>query len=230
MLFALAEEQHGAFTTAQAAELGIDGHALARARRDRLIDRIHSGVHAVLALIDDWTSMAAIQLAQPRAVAGYRAGAKLQRFDGVEVIAMDVLVPPKVWLRGATVHHVTDLVVPEIVVIDGIRCTDEVRTLIDYASLVDDDTLERAMESVFRRAPTARGLLVDRATALARPGKSGPAIWTSSSSSSSTATAATAAWRRSSGIATARTTSSASTGCPCGSPTRTCGTTAVAPR
>ena len=174
LLFALAEEQHAAFTTEQASELGVDGHALARARRDRLIDPMRPRVWAVLALIDDWTPMAAVQLVQPRAVAGYRAGAILHRFDGVDEIAMDVLVPPNVRLRGANVHRVEDLVVPEIVVVDGIRCTDLVRTLIDYAAVVDDDTLERAMESVFRRDPAKRGLLVDRATALARPGKSGP--------------------------------------------------------
>jgi hypothetical protein len=77
-------------------------------------------------------------------------------------------------LRGLTTHEVTDLVVPEIVVIDGLRCTDEVRTLIDWAATVDDETLERAMESVFRHDPAKRALLVERATALARPGKVGP--------------------------------------------------------
>ena len=175
LLFALGEEQHGAFTTAQAAYLGIDGHALARAKRDRIIDRIRPGVHAVIALIDDWTPMAALQLAQPRAVAGYRAGARLHGFDGVDAVALDVLVPPNVWLRGATIHRVEDLVVPEIVIVEGLRCTDEVRTLIDYAATTDDDHVERAMESVFRRTPEQRALLVDRATTLSRPGKSGPA-------------------------------------------------------
>ena len=173
-LFSFAEDQHAAFTVAQARELGLDGHALARLRRDRLIDRIRPGVHVVLSLIDDWTVMAAIQLAQPRAVAGYRAAAALKQFDGLDRVIIDVLVPPNVWLRGANVHRVTDLVVPEIVVVDGIRCTDDVRTLIDYAAVVDEDHLERAMESVFRRSPEKRQLLVDRATALARPGKSGP--------------------------------------------------------
>lgn len=173
-LFALAEDQHGAFTTDQAAELGMDAHMRARAQRDRLVDRVRPRVWAVLALLDDWTPMAAVQLAQPRAVAGFRAGARLHGFDGLDADALDVLVPPNVWLRGATIHHVTDLVVPEIVVVDGLRCTDEVRTLIDYAAIVDDEHVERAMESVFRRAPEKRALLVDRASALARPGKSGP--------------------------------------------------------
>ena len=173
-LVALAEDQHAAFTVQQARELGIDSHGLTRARRDRLIDRVRPRVDAVLSLVDDWTVMAALQLAQPGSVAGYRAGAALLALDGLDELVMDVLVPPNVWLRGNNVHRVSDLVVPEILVIDGLRCTDEVRTLIDYASVVDDDHVERAMESVFRRDPAKRALLVDRARALTRPGKSGP--------------------------------------------------------
>lgn len=175
LLFALAEEQHAAFTAAQSDELGINSHSRARAQAAHLIDRLRPGVWVVLTLIDEWTPMMAIQLQQPRAVAGGRAAAALERFDGVEEIIMDVLVPPNVWLRGSNVHRVSDLVVPEIVVVDGIRCTDEVRTLIDYAALVDDEHVERAMESVFRQDPSKRELLVERATALARHGKVGPA-------------------------------------------------------
>ena len=175
MLCELAEVQHGAFTTRQAGELEIDGACLTRARRDRLVDRLRSGAWAVLDLVDDWTVLAGIQLSQPRAVAGYRAGVALHGFDGLDELVMDVLVPPNVRLRGANVHRVLDLVTPEVVVVNGLRCTDRVRTLIDYASLVDDEHAERAMESAFRVDPEARRLLVDRAQALARPGKRGPA-------------------------------------------------------
>jgi len=174
-LFALAEDQHGAFTNAQAAWVGVGGSALDRARRDHLVDRVRQGAWAVMALVDEWTTMAAVQLVQPRAVAGARAAAKLHRFDGVDEVAMDVLVPRSVHLRGPNIRRVADLVVPEIVVVEGLRCTDEVRTLIDYAALVDDAHLERAMESVFRRDQSKLPLLLDRADALARPGKSGPA-------------------------------------------------------
>lgn len=173
-LFALAEGQHGAFSARQADELGVDSKARARAQRDGLIDRVRPGVWVVKALLGDWTVMAGIQLQQPRAVAGYRAGGLLHRFDGVEEIAMDVLVPRDVRLRGPHVHRVADLVVPEIVLIDGLRVTDIVRTAIDYASLVDDEHVERALEAIFRRHPEARALLVERATALKRRGKAGP--------------------------------------------------------
>jgi very-short-patch-repair endonuclease len=174
-VWALAEDQHGAFTAEQAAVAGGDGGWLARQKRDRRIDSLFRGAYGVHGLLDDWTLLAAAQLVQPRAVAGATAAAKLHVFDGLEWWRPDLLVPPGMRIGGLAVQRVTDLVVPEITVIDGIRCTDAVRTLIDYAAVTDDERVERAMESVFRRDADARGRLVERARALRRPGKSGPA-------------------------------------------------------
>jgi very-short-patch-repair endonuclease len=173
-VWALAEDQHGAFTTTQAEALGADGGWLARQRRDRRIDRIFRGAHGVIGLLDDWTVTAAAQLVQPRAVAGGSAAAKLHGFDGLDEWRPELLVP-KNRVRGLVTRQVSDLVVPEIVVVDGLRCTDPVRTLVDWAAHVDDEHVERAMEFVLRHDPSARARLVDRATALSRPGKSGPA-------------------------------------------------------
>ena len=174
MVSALAEDQHGAFVTAQVRELGIDGGWLQRALRDRRIGRLWRGAFGVLGLLDDWTPMAATQLLVPRAVATGRAGALLHGLDGVDVLAMDVLVPRNVSWRGPLVTRTDDLVVPEIVVIDGLRCTDEVRTVIELGRLVSDRDLERAIESLLQRRPEAEELVRDRAAALARRGKSGP--------------------------------------------------------
>ncbi|MEN3274108.1 MAG: hypothetical protein V7636_2869 [Actinomycetota bacterium] len=173
-VWALAEDQHGAFTSVQSAALGGDRGWLARHKRDRRIDNIFRGAYGVVGLLDDWTHIAAAQLVQPRAIAGVTAAAKLHSFDGLDWWRADLLVPAGIRVRGLVVQHVSDLVVPEIDVIAGICCTDEVRTLIDYAAVVDDDHVERAMESVFRRSPEKRPLVVERATALMRQGKSGP--------------------------------------------------------
>jgi hypothetical protein len=174
MVHDLAEEQHGAFVTVQVRELGIDGGWLARAQRDRRIGRLGRGAFGVFGLLDEWTPMAATQLLVPRAVATARAAALLHGLDGVDVLAMDVLVPRNVNWRGPLVTRTNDLVVPEIVIVDGLRCTDEVRTLIELARHVDMLDLERAIESLLRRRPDAEPLLRERAEALARRGKSGP--------------------------------------------------------
>ena len=174
LLFALAEDQHGAFTSAQSDELGIDHQMRARAMRDRLIDRIRPRVFVVRPLIDDDTPMAAVQLAFPRAVASHRYAGWKHRYDGVDVIHPDVIVPPNVRLRGSSVHRATDLVVPEIVLIDDLRCTDEIRTLCDLGAVLGDLDLERAVESWRRRPGRSMTDLRERAEALARKGKSGP--------------------------------------------------------
>jgi very-short-patch-repair endonuclease len=173
-VFSIAEEQHAAITSAQIADAGGDRGWVARARRDRLLDPVMRGAFGVIPLLDEWTVMAAAQLIQPRAVAGFSAAARLQRYDGVEWTRNELLVPRGLRVRGLATHEVSDLVVPEIVVIDGLRCTDEIRTIIDYAAVVDDEHVERAIESLLRRHPEAEELLRDRARALARPGKSGP--------------------------------------------------------
>jgi hypothetical protein len=170
----LAESQHGAFVTPQVRDLGIDSGWLVRAQRDRRIGRLRRGAFGVFGLLDDWTVMAATQLLVPRAVATSRAAALLHGFDGVDVLAMDLLVPRNVNWRGPLVTRTSDLVIPEIVTIDGLRCTDEVRTLIELARHVDPVNLERAIESLLRRRPEAEAELRDRAQALARRGKAGP--------------------------------------------------------
>lgn len=174
-LYALAQDQHAAFTTVQAAAIGIDSNGLARLRRDREIDWLRPRVHAFYRLLDEWTPMAGVQLAQPRAVAGHRAAGRLHRYDAVSIVD-DVVVPRNVRMRGPNVRRVDDLVVPEIVVVDGIRCTDEVRTLCDLGAVEPQSVVERAVESLLRRRPSALPALVERATALARKGKSGPSV------------------------------------------------------
>jgi len=173
-LFALAEEQHAAFTLAQAAAIGIDHRALKRLQRDRVVDRVRAGVWAVLPLVDTWTTMAALQLACPRAVAARRAAGIRHGYDGFDVFALDAYVPASSGIRGPTISRVRDLVVPEIVIVDGIRCTDEIRTLCDAGTVLSRTDLERAVESWRRRPGRDMAQLRERAEALARRGKSGP--------------------------------------------------------
>ena len=173
-VWAVAEEQHGAFTTQQALRAGGNESWLARRRAERRIDTFFRGAYGVLELVDEWTVVAAAQLVAPRAVAGYTTAAKLHGFDGIDVVTPDLLVPPGTRLRGLAVHRTRDLVVPELRVLDGIRCTDEIRTLVDVAAVLEPPNLERALESYRRRPHADLVALRDRAEALSRPGRAGP--------------------------------------------------------
>src|SRR4051794_8739111 len=99
-VFALAEDQHGAFTYAQTIEVGGDAGWLQRARRDRLVERIMRGAYGVVALLDEWSVLAAAQLVQPRSVAGFSSAALLQRYDGVDWSKGELLVPRGHRVRG----------------------------------------------------------------------------------------------------------------------------------
>jgi hypothetical protein len=80
---ALAEDQHGAFTSVQADAIGADGGWRGRACRDRRIGRLFRGAYAVVGLLNDRTVLAAAQLVQPRAVVGCSSGAFVHSFDGL---------------------------------------------------------------------------------------------------------------------------------------------------
>src|SRR4051794_28937565 len=109
-VYALAEDQHGAVTTGQVAEVGGDRGWLARAERDRRVGRLFRGAYGVIPLLDDWTTLSAAQLVQPRAVVGASAAVKLHELDGLEVWRPELLVPPGIRVRGLVTHQVEDLV------------------------------------------------------------------------------------------------------------------------
>lgn len=173
---AVAEEGDGVLSWAQLLALGMSSSTITDWCRRGYLARLRPGVYLWREALTDRSHLGALLAQQPRAVASHRAAAELHRYDGIEVYATDVTVPPNVRLRGPTVHRTTDLVVPEIVLVDGLRTTDEVRTLCDLGKVVDHDVVERAVESYLRRRPGGIPPLLDRATALARPGRAGPRV------------------------------------------------------
>jgi very-short-patch-repair endonuclease len=171
---AVAEERDGVVTWAQLLAIGVRSSTVTDWCRSGYLVRLRPGVYLWRSALTDRSHLGALLAQQPRAVASHRAAAELHRFDGVDVSVAEVTVPPNVRLRGPLVHRTTDLVVPEIVLVDGLRTTDEVRTLCDLGKVSDDLVVERAVESYLRRRPEGLPPLLDRASALARPGRAGP--------------------------------------------------------
>lgn len=95
------------------------------------------------------------------AVASHRSAARLHGFDGfADTTIVEVSVSRAHRWRhrdGTIAHHVDALESPDIVQIDGIRCTGLARTLVDLGSVCDEAlTVRRALTDVRRRGASLR--------------------------------------------------------------------------
>lgn len=171
----LAEEQHGLITTAQLAWAGVPPATCRRWCLEDVLVRLAPRVYLVPELLDDRSHLAAVCLSSPWAVASHRAAALLWGLDGIDADLVEVSVPHGVTLRRGVVHRTNDLADFEVVEREGIRCTDPTRTLLDLGGVIDEDSLERALESALRRRLTSVPRLQWRLGELSRPGRPGPA-------------------------------------------------------
>ncbi len=116
--------------------------------------------------------MAGVLAGPPGTIASHRAAAVLHALR--EHARVELTVPPAGNHRigGALVHRA--VVAPEDRCrIDGIPTTRVERTLLDLASVVGDDSLERAVEAALRQGLTTCERLERYLAAVARPGRPG---------------------------------------------------------
>jgi hypothetical protein len=109
------------------------------------------------------------------AVASHRAAARVYRLDGFDRSALLELTVPEGRMhrsKGVIVHRTLRLDPLDTGVVDGLRLTTLPRTLVDLGSVVDDDALEAAVDSAFRRG-LSEDTLRHALGRLARPGASG---------------------------------------------------------
>jgi len=132
-------------------------------------------VFAIAALVDDRTHLAALCLSTPDAAASHRAAALLLGLDGVDEDVVEVTVAGGGRPRRANVHRSTDLVPRDLVVIDGVRCTNATRTLCDLGATCPDHVVEMALESSLHLRLTTISQLERRCAELARRGRAGTA-------------------------------------------------------
>lgn len=136
-LLELSGPQAGAFSAAQATELGVSRRQLTRAERSGVLRRVHpsvffigGGVLPPLARIH-----AAALAAGPAAVPSHESAFHLH---GVDRVPFDVVVSTgptgRTDLLGVRVHRVRDLVEEHLCVVDGVRTTTIERALVDVAT------------------------------------------------------------------------------------------------
>jgi len=169
-----AAERHGLVTVEDLRELGLRSSSTSSWVAQGRLVRLAPRVYLLPELLDDWSHLAAICLSTPSASASHRAAARLWDLDGVEVELIEISVPTAVKVRRGVVHRTGDLAAFDVTEVEGIRCTDPTRTLVDLGAVVDDGVVERALECALRRRLTSVRRLEWRLDALAGRGRPGP--------------------------------------------------------
>jgi very-short-patch-repair endonuclease len=169
----LAESQHGVVSRRQLLEFGLGrraiGHRLERGR----LHMVHRGVYAVghRILSRDGRWMAAVLAAGADAVLSHRSAAALWGLRETAAARVDVTVPRWSRPRASIRTHQAALAADEITVSRGIPVTTPPRTLLDLASVVSAQQLERAVsESEVLRLTDALSLADLVARHCGRPG------------------------------------------------------------
>jgi very-short-patch-repair endonuclease len=171
---AVAERQHGVIGHEQLIRIGLDHSAIQRRIRAARLLPLHRGVYAVghRCVGREGRYLAAVLFAAEGACLSHCAAADLWELRASRENEIDVTVP--VDRRGdATVRVHRDKLDPsETITRDGIRVTKPLRTLIDLAAVIKNETeLERAIRQAVYRKLTTTALLVDAVNE--RPGRRG---------------------------------------------------------
>ena len=177
----LAASPNNVFTSSQAAAHSLTRRQLRSAIERGLIVEPHRGVF--VGHVPDggptWhQQVAAATAGRDGVVASHRSAARLARLEGFEhepSTEASIETPRLVRLDGVIGHRVRSLPRCDFVMVDGIRCTNVARTLVDLGDVVDPDRVERAFDHSIRTGANPRWLR-QTAERLVRPNVVGPAL------------------------------------------------------
>jgi hypothetical protein len=144
----LAARQHGVVSRSQLAALGLGRRAIGHRVECGRLHAVHRGVFAVghAAISGDARWMAAVLAAGPGAALSHRSAAALWGVRGTARGRIEVTAPRKAASRpGLQLHHAL-LASDEVGVHRGIPVTSTPRTLLDLASVLAPQALERAVD------------------------------------------------------------------------------------
>jgi very-short-patch-repair endonuclease len=170
-LLALAANQYGTFTRAQALQRGLREATIAYRIESRRWAVVHPGVYRLTGSPSTGRqrAMAAALWLGDAAAVSHTTAARLLRLDGVRSASLHLSIPNNV-RRGRVsrpsfvLHRPQSLEAADRVVVDGIPCTSAARTLIDLAGVVNEEVLEVAFESARRMGLTSTEQLASRFT------------------------------------------------------------------
>jgi hypothetical protein len=150
--------QFGAFTRSQATAHGMTDEVICtRVRRGEWI-RVCRGIYRVAAVPQTWHQKVCVACLKggPSAFASHLCSAAAWRLEGfapgpVEVSTTARIVP----LEGTRVHHVVQPVPGDVEQWGAVKVSSVVRTLIELAATVEDESLEIAMDDALRKRLTS---------------------------------------------------------------------------
>jgi len=138
------------YTTRELHRLGLSKDAIGWAVRKGRLSPVIRGVFGEGPLPPTALEKAVAVVVATNGTASGPVAAALLQIDGVDVTAPDVSVRPSQGNHRKGVRR-RELPPEQVVVVDGVRCTSPLRTLVDLAALVDDTVWEQALECVLRR-------------------------------------------------------------------------------
>ncbi|MFI5046523.1 MAG: type IV toxin-antitoxin system AbiEi family antitoxin domain-containing protein [Acidimicrobiia bacterium] len=172
-----ARRQHGLFTLRQARDAGYSSDAVARRLRANEWEEVDHRVLRVLPAAQlTWRQRLTARTLSTGGVSSCRSAAVLYGLLE-EPVPLDVTV-----LRSsrtashAQVRSTIELPAGDVVMVDDIRATTPVRTLIDLGAVIGRDRLEDVLDVALMRGPVTPRRLAARAVELWTPRRAGCAI------------------------------------------------------
>jgi hypothetical protein len=171
----IAARQHGAFARHQVLSAGVSPSQLKSRCRSGVWERLEPCIYRIAGSAPTWHQelWAAVLAAGAGATLSHRAAAGLWHLDGVPSGAVELSLPRGRSYNRCDVHVVTDLGRVDLTTVGRLPVTTAPRTLIDLGAVVDDDTLEQALESALSDRRTSLRQVHRRLEALSRRGRPG---------------------------------------------------------
>jgi len=175
---AVAAGQYGAFSREQAEAAGLSEESMTRRVVTGRWEALHPAVYRLVGTPETRQQrlLAATLWAGPKSAISHTTGASLLQLQSAWPDEVHLTVPPTASGRadGLVVHRV-ELERGDVVEVDGIRCTNATRTILDCAGLFSDEPLEAAFEQARRLGLTSPTALARRAEQLCGKGRPGSA-------------------------------------------------------
>ena len=177
LLNAMSRDQFGVFTLAQAVACGFSRSTISRRASRGVYEHMYPSVYGVAGAHDSWNrqAIAAVFSVKGLAAVSHRSAAYLWGMTSraPDVIEVTSQRHQRVLRAGFTVHESKDIMMSDVVRVDGIPVTSAVRTVVDLGASAPPWMVERCLDSGLRRGLITAWQARCFIARVARPGRNG---------------------------------------------------------